>query len=561
MAIRVPIGPQVALAPLPRPGIAPEQTGQLLQQVGGAVSQVSGQALQIYERERQRADATRTAQLETEFQTSANRLLDDLLAKRGEEAFAAEQAVLGELGKLRDGLLEKAAGLEREAQEKTSAKLSALFEAARRNANGHVVKQRNVAMADTVRAREASVLDALARNFDDPKGRAEQMAAAEEVIGALSPTAEGRAQERAEFRQKAHVVVLERYLSARNVEGAKAYMAQVRGELGAAASEVEKQLAAVERDTEAEREAMKIAEAAADRRTGWVDEGLALAAVDALPAGPLKDEVRSRVEHRVGVSDGIRKAEVDKRFRWAFTAYRKGGLGAIPPTLRQWLEEHAPEHMHRLEEDRERRRRQAKSDRSEARREQAEANLLAKHDFMQREPSERAALDVEATYGGTGVNELGLAAIKVAQRVTTENLKSGRAMKEAEFIRDAEARALGPITDKREREEFLAEMRIQYNEEPETPSPERSKQLIDAGILEHVSGSWYWRTRERGFERSRRLRMEGGEAEPGADRPLDPRVRPGAGLGRPTKAERVRQLAGEGRKTNEIVGIMQAEGY
>lgn len=562
MAIRVPIGPQVATAPLPRPGITPEQAGQLLQQVGGTIEQVSGQARQIYEREKQRADAARVAQLETEFQTSANRLLDDLSAKRGEEAFAAEQATLDELGRLRDGLLEKTEGLERWTKQATGARLGALFEGARRGANRHVTQQREVAMSDTARAREASVLDALARDFDDPKLRAEQMAAAESVIGALSPTAEGRAQAQAEFRQKAHVVVLERYLVNRDTEGAKAYLAQVRDELGAAASQVEKHLLAVERDTEAELEAMKIAGAAADPRTGWIDEDRALADVDALPPGPIKDEVRARVERRVATSDGLKKDEINKRFRAAYSAYLRGGYGSIPPTLKEWLTDNAPELLDRLRDDADRKRRMAKSDRSEARREQADANLLAKRNFMQREPQERATLDVEATYGGTGVDELGIADIKVQQRVAIESIKSGRAMREAEFIRQAEAKAKGSITDKRELSLFLAEMRIQYNEEAEMPSPERSAQIIADGILEHISGPWYWRTRERGFEIRRRQRMEGASApELRDDELLEPLVRPAAPAERTTKAERIRQLSREGKNTNEIVQIMNSEGY
>lgn len=563
MALRVPIGPQVATAPLPRPSIAPEQTGQLLQQVGGAIEQVSGQARQIYEREKQRADSARVAQLETEFQTTANRLLDDLSSKRGEEAFAAEQATLGELGKLRDGLLEKTEGLERWTKQATGARLGALFEGARRDANAHVTKQRQVAMADTIQAREASVLDALARNFNDPKGRTEQMAAAESVIGALSPTAEGRAQAQAEFRQKAHVVVLERYLAGRDTEGAKAYLAQVRDELGAAASQVEKDLLAVERDTEAEREAMKIARAAADPRTGWVDEGRALADVDALPPGPIKDEVRARVERRVAVSDSVREAEVNKRFRMALTAYRRGGIGAIPPTLREWLDEHAPERMDRLEEDRDRKRRMSRSDRAEAQRAQADANHLALFDFMARPAEERATVDVEALYGGTGPDDLGLGALHVKQREAVDAVKKGLALSEAEFVRRAKSYASGRIKSKKDMAEFEAEMRIQFGEEKEPPSPERARQIVSEALAEQVrKRPLLWDTSERGFEARRRQRTEGvTAADLEEEELLEPLVRPAAPAERPTKEERIRQLSREGKNTNEIVQIMNSEGY
>lgn len=563
MAIRVPIGPQVATAPLPRPGIAPGQTGQLLQEAGAAIQGVSGQAAELFRREKQRADAARVAQLETEFQTSANRLLDDLSAKRGEEAFAAEQATLEELGKLRDGLVERAGGLDRWTRDDTLRKLGTLFEGARRDANAHITKQRRAAMVDTIQAREASALDALARNFDDPVGRSEQMGAAEEVIGALSPTEEGRAQAQAEFRKKAHVVVLERYLVTRDTEGAKAYLAKVRDELGAAASQVEKHLLAVERDTEAEREAMRISEGATDARTGWVDEARAVGAVDALTPGPIKDEVRARVERRVAASDGLRKNEVNRRFRMAYAAYIRGGYGSIPPTLKEWLTDNAPEMLDRLRDDADRKRRLSRSDRAEARRAQADANRLALYDYMARPAEERAGLDIEATYGGTGPDDIGLGALMVKQREAADAVKKGRALSEAEFVRRAKAAASGTIKTRKQMAEFEAEMRLQFGEEKEPPSPERARKIIADGLSEKtLERPWLWDTTERGFESRRRERLGGLTAEEREDAELlEPLVPAGGGAPRPTKAERIRQLSREGKSTNEIVQIMNSEGY
>lgn len=56
--------------------------------------------------------------------------------------------------------------------------------------------------------------------------------------------------------------------------------------------------------------------------------------------------------------------------------------------------------------------------------------------------------------------------------------------------------------------------------------------------------------------------MEGASApELRDDELLEPLVRPAAPAERPAKAERIRQLFREGKNTNEIVRIMNSEGY
>jgi hypothetical protein len=153
--------------------------------------------------------------------------------------------------------------------------------------------------------------------------------------------------EEAKVRAEAYAIAIQSRLQAKDWEGAEAAFTTYGAKLGPRATQLKAAIATLKQDIQGEAAAMKLVEDARDPATGRIDAAKAYAGVDTVP-GPLRDEARQRLEHRVGVEEKKWKQQVDTHYDRAFTAYLTGGLGSVDSTDKAWLIQNAPEEWDKL---------------------------------------------------------------------------------------------------------------------------------------------------------------------------------------------------------------------
>ncbi len=354
---RVPVTPQAksaALGPnrfsVNPEGAFGEDVGRGLRQLGGDLQAVGGE----YRRELERADVAAATNAENEFQKRKNTRLYDrntgVMNAIGEGALRQAEGFYEADKKDRDEL-EKSLANDRQRQ-LFRARADALDNDSQRQVETHVSREARRAQGLAAEARASTALDNIALNYTDAASRATHAAAAESAIRAanIDNPAAGE-QQVAEFRKKADAAVLNQFISARNIEGAQAYFAQAKERLGADAARFQSTLGELQKDVAGERSAISIVDGAKGGENGWVDEKRALEELDKLPAGPDKDEARARIVRRLEEARKQKDKDIASRFNKAFSAYeQRHAMGDINADDKRWLKEHAPEDWAKLED-------------------------------------------------------------------------------------------------------------------------------------------------------------------------------------------------------------------
>lgn len=432
----------------------------------------------------------------------------------------------------------------------------------RRRIEGHVATQGQAAMVAALDARSAAALSEVAVSYRDPATVARQQAAVEGPIRALQLSKEDGDARVALWRAQVAGVRLEQFLAAKDWRGAEELFAEVKPMLGPKAAQFEKVISAVKMDQQAERYAADFVESARDPATGRVDSAKAVASVDAVPEGPLRDEVRQRAEHRVAVEGKAWNQRVDGVYGRAFSTYLKNGtLSAVDSKDKAWLVENAPEEWRKLQmmgrsdagyaRDRARERTSGGGE-TDA---QREALLRLKADLVENRERYNEMTPEEFTrewghqLSPGGYNHAGtlLAAAKKEP--------PGSSGEFSRFVND-EVRGSPSLKSKRTQDQFRAFMGDQRRDflarnkrEPSYEEMEAMRQ--SAWTTTHEKG-WLWDSE---FAPAFKRRTE---EKAGAPRP--PSLPPPTSLDKPTKQDRIRQLKGK-VSAAEAVRILTAEGY
>jgi hypothetical protein len=528
---------RVGTAPLSPPrAIAPAPTG--IAQLGAGIAQAGSAIGRMVEEERQKAEAVQITNFETGNEQDWTELFHDdkagLRSKVGESAFTtgADAKTLAEMGKRAQARL-KAVPSER-AREVAALRLQGWMASREREVEGFVSQQRRAAEVSAVEARKVAGLDAAARSYADPKALEESIVPVETSIRALSPSAEAA---EVEVRQYRAVVVgsaidaalARRYgdVPAPDVTAARGVLEAHREAIGpAAAGKLQAKIDGAGRDTEAESIAANAVEFATDEE-GRVNESQALAILDTVKDTALKDESTRRVKERLTLAEGAWNQRKDARFKEAFSAYLTGGLRSIPSDTKAWLIKNYPEGWDRLRGEAEQRYRQSKGDAAAVRREQSEANRIARNDYLARPAAERAGLDIDATYGGTGPDAIGLGNLRVLQRQATDTVQRGEAVSEDSFRRDAVSQ-IGPLLGtgpqaKKKLARLQAEATARFNDflrdNKRKPNGEETLAIIDDLGRVSLEEHWYGDRETFGFEAGPETRAERRDAPPPATSP------------------------------------------
>lgn len=362
-------GPQVASRPLGAPqlsldtrGANGEAVAQGLQQLGAGLRQAAGQVGQAQQEEQQRRDVAALAQTESDFDKLRTQLLyhpeTGALTLRGTRAAPVVEPTLKALEEKRQEL---ARGLTSEhARTAWLGRSGGAVEDVRRALFQHQVREETEAVDVTTRLALEQKLTLATGSYADEVTQKRVALERESMLVAQARTRglpaeavrallEGATAEQDEARLRGAV-------AAGDWRAGQAILAGgAEGRLGPRATSYAKALAELASAGEAERQAADILSTTRKADTGWVDEARALAAVDAVPEGPVRDEVRRRVEHRLTVARKQQDGEVDTHYGSALRAYLDGdgrgtsALARVDPREKAWLLQYAPEEWNKLE--------------------------------------------------------------------------------------------------------------------------------------------------------------------------------------------------------------------
>lgn len=506
----------------PSAGMALKAVGQGLQQV----SQVAGSiAADLY----QKQVAAETAKGMADFGDLAAQTWTQFKSLKGDQALQEYPNVQSSL---QEALKRTRASIQADdARAQFDRQSRDLLRHYGENFEGHRLQQTREKIQADATAGHVSAINQAATLYHDP-------AALETLIaqdaGRLAMTGDTADEKRAKIflaRQEVYESAIKAALVQAEedpgaLDQAKALFYANRDALGEKGPGLEKSLISAGLDQQAEAEAMRIE---ADlTEAGRFTAEAAQEQWEKIGNVRLKDRVVDRVRNRLVQAASETKALVGERWKTAHAAYLKGSLSAVKAikvdgaeNLYEWLRVNAPDKAQRLKDDAERKWRQNQADKDATQRELREARMLARNDFLSRTVDEQATLDLEEAYGATGLDELGLSALKVLQRKAQETVEKGEAVGMTDFVRDAMARGVGTVGasgGKRKRKEqqdaykaAVIESYYQFEEEKgRKPNTSEKDAIVEALLKKEVQEIDWWPDREEyGFERATRLRREG----------------------------------------------------
>lgn len=297
----------------------------------------------------------------------------------------------------------------------------------------------------------------------------------------------------------------------------------------------------------AERSAQVIVEQATDK-TGRVDPDKVAEYIDELPEN-IRDEARTRAEHRMMRKEQAWKKETDAIGTAAFTAWNEanGDFSKIPDKLLQQLNERDPQLYAQLK-DKSRalfdRWKKHKNDDAGARRAQAYENEVLLNRFQSMPKAEQQATDIDAWLAkqSEAPDKLGIEKLKKARQFATERVEKGNAEAEEAFMQDARAAGIANKAAKGKEEggEYLADARREYDAFVTKHGREPTKAEA-AAIIADLAVSKEIPRKILGFDAGKR-------------------ALPGWRL-KQEKRARAKELKAQGKSTREIAETLTSEGY
>lgn len=510
------------------------------------------------------------------------------LSLRGEEAVKNSAPTLEKLQKLRDKISEERMQNPRQRRlfDRDSQKI---FEGFRSKVEGHTSTEFQAARKSEAVARLQESMRSVGVDPFDEKEIARQETLLTGPIHANSDSEEQANAALNKWRGDVAKLQLDTLDRLNDWKGAQELYEKKKGLLGADAPKYLAAIGKMRNEVEAEQKKDAIISMSRDFDTGFVSSSAAEDALTKLEDGPLKDEVRKRLEHQLIVEDGRKKEVITEARRHARAQYNVGGLSSVPRTERDHLNQLDPDYFGRMEDDadiRYRRHKAEKTGDAAFRREQARINKLALQHFLAKPPEERASLNVDDEYMGQGVDDVGLGDIKVKQRQAKDSVDKTFHVGETEFWQTVKAKSKGVLkTDDQmtAQEGYTRDWYQRYRREHDGKEPTRQEMLdfAEQSVAEEVTAEPWYRRDKREYPAERWQRQQKDRtvpaptsapagkapktAAPAADDdglvvPLvnDELVVP---LSKLSRAERAKQLARDGLTREEGARKLLEEGY
>lgn len=374
---------------------------------------------------------------------------------RGKAAFEASGAVLEQLEKDRQDVA-NGKFADPGARAKWLAKSSGTMADLHRQVEHHAAAQTAAAAQDALRGKLATSLQAIANDQD---GSSTQALAddAEKAIRELALTKEGGDAAAEAWKRDVVGTRIDALLGQGQVDLAEGQFKAARDVLGAKADEYSAKIAHARKTADVARFDIE-AQSAVDSiiAKNVTHEGQPnLAGMDAMlltvPPGKLRDEMQQRLPAAKEMAAKRWKEKVDGYANAAGATYEKTlNLGAVDPKVKGWLIDYAPDEWRKLRHDAEQHTshlRAARTGDAAARRDQTDIDRLARLEFLELPPAERASTDVGAFLRGRGVSPIGASTVRGEQTKAAETMRAGDAQGETEFVRKFEASTRGLAAD------------------------------------------------------------------------------------------------------------------
>ncbi len=375
---------------------------------------------------------------------------------RGKAAFEASGEVLEQLEKDRQDVA-NGKFADPGARAKWLAKSSGTMADLHRQVEHHAAQQTAAAAQDALKGKLDTTLAAIANDQD---GSSTQALAddAEVAIRALATTEEGAEAAVRGWKRDVVGTRIDALLGRGQVDLAEGQFKAARDALGAKADEYSAKIAHARKTADVARLDIE-AQSAVDSiiAKNVTHEGQPnLAGMDAMlltvPPGKLRDEMQQRLPAVKEMAAKRWKEKVDGYANAAGATYEKTlNLGAVDPKVKGWLVDYAPDEWRKLRHDAEQHTnhlRSARTGDAAARREQADiGDRLARLEFLELPPAERASTDVGAFLRGRGVSPIGASTVRGEQTKAAETMRAGDAQGETEFVRKFEASTRGLAAD------------------------------------------------------------------------------------------------------------------
>lgn len=502
---KVPVydSPQAQQAPL-RPQyeqVRPAQAGadafgggvaQGLQQLGQGLDHVSKEAAQLHEEETKKANAARVMDAYSKLGQWQNTNLYDpkagALAQQGEKALGKQDTYLADFDKTANAISE---ALGNDDQRATFAHMrmqerDSVYKELARHERGQ--------FEAVAKEKFNGVLDTAITNGANRNGDPHSLELGETAITAFGSEhgwpAEQTKATLGNFRAKFHGTVLDKFLApGGSLQSARDYFEATKDTLGAKADDYGRVIAQKELGVHSEETVSGLLSVARDK-FGRVVPEQASNALEAMEMEPeAKKQARELLDHRVKEVQAFEKQEVEQHFDTAYTAYLRGGLGAVDAKERVWLETKAPQKWDQLRKEA---RTDARAGRTsdvdarraaaEERRAQAAENALALADYGAKDVKEQASLDINAEYVGHA-DETTRLRIQKLQNRAKKDLEKGEIPARQEF-EDLVAGGLKGLDPKKEAPQFRAYMngwRAQWYADHDGKGPTRSESEKELG--------------------------------------------------------------------------------
>lgn len=451
------------------------------------------------------------------------------LSTRGMTAAAASKDTLDSITKKRKEI--STSLTDPEARKLFEKKTNHIFEGAFATIEHHVAGERAQAEQATLKARAESGLQTIANSFADPLTVETETKAVETSIRRLQLSPEDGDAKVAEFKTESTKVRLNQYLASKDWEGAQSLFAQTRDQLGGQAATFQKHIDAVKVDSQAETVARE-AVGRALQPDGRIDSTAALEQVEKVAGKdtPLLDEARHRVQQRVMQADNAWEKQTKEISSTAFSQYNARGWPGIDAQVRQDLNERNPPLYNRLKDDWERRWKEHKGNKADARRAQLELNRIALNDYQALPVEERATANLDDfAQNYPGLDEVGRSALGPAQRRASDTVQKGEAQPESEFLKEATAAAQNVVRGKEPLATYKAEATLAFEDFREKhkrqPTRDEADKLIANLVLKVKKPGLLWDSEEFSFQAAARARKEGAaQPEPSAKPAADEKI-------------------------------------
>jgi hypothetical protein len=468
--------------------------GEGIRAAGALTEKTAGEVNQ----EQDRADAARAVEELGAFTREADAVLldptvDEATQKpkgykllQGEDAFGARDAYQAKIDQLVEQHVDTLENDNQKAAFMAHARDKVTTYA--REIQAHAGNEAEKAQSQSYKTNREAELQHVASFADDPQGRDTSIS----NLRLVAMSEAGRLGLKATDQQKwadlaetdARAAALNSLIARGNVAEAEAFYAVSKDKLGDKGDRIERQIQELHIATVVDEKASAIVAASLIPGTSWAAPGKALAAVEAMKnvRPEEKDRIRKAVEHQVTKLEQTRVDTAERYMSYGLTVYNETGTIQSPAMapVRAWLLDPAngaANYWQRIVNVDDQRKALGRTSSAEERRAQAEANALARAEYLALSPGEQVRTNIDGKYAGRA-DQTTLYGLKRVQSSSRKIIEGGGLASETEFQRFATRAAKDAKLKKDVAADFvmsIADWRVKYLEDHDGQEPTRAE--------------------------------------------------------------------------------------